>query len=344
MFHVKNPRKQSVRLVHDGAALHQGVCINSVLLQGPDLNNNLRGVLMRFREHPVAFIADVESMLKNFRVPRDQRDYLRFFWYRDNDPNKPLVEYRATVHIFGCTSSPVVATFGLQFCTRGDWPADYAVAILYIMLNFYVDDGLGSAPTAEKAINNLTKAREILSKYGIWLHKIMSNSQQVLNHFPVSERAMSKEDLIPSHCSIQHALGVAWDPSCDLFTMMPRLAPRKFTKRGVVGSVNSVFDPAGLVTPMALKGKLYQREIIPQKKKTPGVHTIGWDELLPEEKREKWEEWVKSLPEMERIEVPRALTPPTMTPVRQELHVFCDASEAAIGHVAYLRTVSVRPR
>ena len=257
MLHVKHPRKQSVRLVHDSAALHQGLCINSVLLQGPDLSNNLRGLLMRFREHPVAFIADVESMFKNFHVPRDQRDYLRFFWYKDNDTSKKLVEYRATVHIFGSTSSPVVATFGLQFCTRAEWPPSYAGAILCIMLNYYVDDGLGSAPTAEEAIDILRKAQEILSKYGIRLHKIMSNSQQVLNHFPESETAMTKEDLIPSHCSIQHALGVAWDPSRNLFTMMPRLAPRKFTKRGVVGSVNSVFDPAGLVTPVALKGKLY---------------------------------------------------------------------------------------
>ena len=53
----------------------------------------------------------------------------------------------------------------------------------------------------------------------------MSNSQQVLNHFPESERAMTKDDLIQSHCSIQHALGVAWNPSRDLFTMMPRWHP-----------------------------------------------------------------------------------------------------------------------
>ena len=156
--------------------------------------NNLRGVLMRFREHPVAYIADMESMLKNFHVPRDQRDYLQFFWYKDNDPSKKLVEYQATVHIFGCTSSPVVATFGLQFCSRAEWPPSYAGAILCIMLNFYVDDGLGSAPAAEEAIDILTKAQEILSKYIIRLHKIMSNSQQVLNHFRESERAMTTED------------------------------------------------------------------------------------------------------------------------------------------------------
>ena len=49
---------------------------------------------------------------------------------------------------------------------------------------------------------------------------------------------------------------------------------------------------------------------------------------------------MKSLPDMERIKVPWALTPPTMTSIRRKLHVFCDASEAAIGYVAYLRAVS----
>jgi len=36
--------------------------LNEQLLQGPDLTNTLIGVLLRFREHPVALMADVESM------------------------------------------------------------------------------------------------------------------------------------------------------------------------------------------------------------------------------------------------------------------------------------------
>ena len=86
------------------------------------MNNRLRGVLIRFREEPIAFAADIESMYNNFRVPRCQRDYLRFYWYAENDSTKPLVPYRATTHVFGLVSSPAVASFGLKHCVSYNKP------------------------------------------------------------------------------------------------------------------------------------------------------------------------------------------------------------------------------
>ena len=69
----------------------------SVLLSGPDLTNSLIGVLMRFRMETVTVVADIEQMFYCFGVAEKHRNFLRFLWYTNNDPTKPLIEYRMTV-------------------------------------------------------------------------------------------------------------------------------------------------------------------------------------------------------------------------------------------------------
>ena len=75
-------QKGKSRIVFDSAAKVKTteVCINDTLLKGPDRNNSLRGVLLRFRRHPHAVTADIENMFHQFAIPDHQRTYLRFFW------------------------------------------------------------------------------------------------------------------------------------------------------------------------------------------------------------------------------------------------------------------------
>lgn len=100
-----------IRVVFDSSAKHSGVSLNDVLLTGPDLNNSLLGVLMRFRKERVAIVADIQQMFHCFLVRDDHRNYLRFLWYKDNDPTK---EIRMKVHVFGNAPSPAVAIYGLR--------------------------------------------------------------------------------------------------------------------------------------------------------------------------------------------------------------------------------------
>ena len=72
-------QKEKSRIVFDAKAPTKDVCLNDTLLQGPDRNNSLRGVLMRFRSHPYAVTADIKNMFHNIAVPDDQYMYLRFF-------------------------------------------------------------------------------------------------------------------------------------------------------------------------------------------------------------------------------------------------------------------------
>ena len=116
------PRKGKARIVYDSAARTKGICINDLLRKGPDRNNALRGVIHRFRRHPYAVTADVENMFHQFAVPDDQKTYLRFFWYEDNDPSRPLIEWWSKVHLMGLKSSPAVANTGIRFAVRDQPP------------------------------------------------------------------------------------------------------------------------------------------------------------------------------------------------------------------------------
>ena len=57
VVHPAKPEK--VRVVFDCSAEYRGTSLSNQLISGPDLTNQLDGVLARFKEEPVAFIADV---------------------------------------------------------------------------------------------------------------------------------------------------------------------------------------------------------------------------------------------------------------------------------------------
>jgi len=61
-FTTYNNTKHTVRVVFDSSSEFQGVSLNKVLLPGPDLMNNLIGVLMRFCKEKIAVMCDVEQM------------------------------------------------------------------------------------------------------------------------------------------------------------------------------------------------------------------------------------------------------------------------------------------
>jgi hypothetical protein len=163
-------------------------------------------------------------------IYRKKIDYLRFFWFRDNDPNKKLVPHRAAVHIFGNRLSPAIAILGLRHTTAHPSAHAHPGAREFILNSFYVDDGLGAADTADQAINILKDARTILGRYNIRLHKIASSSETVLRTFPTSELAKDVDVIDLDRNPLHRSLGVSWDLKRDCLLIKFDLQEKPFTR------------------------------------------------------------------------------------------------------------------
>ena len=125
--------------------------LNDHLLTGPNLTNGLTAVLCRFLKHPIAVIFDVEKMFHRFHVSKEGRDYLRFLWWENRDTNSEPTEHRMKVHLFGASSSPGCANYGMKHLASQN-EKECPSAASFIRKHFYVDDGLISLKSVGEAI------------------------------------------------------------------------------------------------------------------------------------------------------------------------------------------------
>ncbi|XP_076832060.1 uncharacterized protein LOC143477359 [Brachyhypopomus gauderio] len=333
IFGVYHPQKKDqIRVVFDSSAKYEGLSLNDVLLRGPDMNNTLLGVLMRFRKEPIAVTADIQQMFYCFIVKEEDRDFLRFLWFKENDPNKQIIEYRMKVHVFGNSPSPAVAIYGLRKAALFGEKEHGAEAKQFIMRNFYVDDGLSSFPSEGEAISVLKSTKVMLAESSIKLHKIASNSRVVMDAFPPEERAKNLVDLelTVDPLPLQRSLGLTWNLQSDTFTFRVSREQKPFTRRGILSTVNGLYDPLGYVSPVTIQGKALVREL--------STENAEWDDPLPALKEEQWKLWTDSLCELEQLQIHRTYVPISLCSAKyREICVFSDASTMAISAVAYLK-------
>ena len=205
VIHARKPDK--VRVVFDCAAKYLGTSLNDQLMQGPDLNNNLIGVLMRFREEPYAVVADIESMFHQAKVDPRDCDALRFLWWPNGELHSTPAEYKMTVHVFGATSSPSCASFCLLRTAEDNKDAFPSEIVNTVRRNFYVDDCLKSVRTRHDARLLVRMLTELLSRGGFSLRKWIINDREVLASIPPNERAKSVVNLDLDKCPLSMLWG-----------------------------------------------------------------------------------------------------------------------------------------
>ena len=334
VYHSKKPNK--IRIVFDCSARYKGVALNDYLLQGPDLLNSMVGVLIRFREDPIAIMGDIEKMFHKFKVNEEHRDYLRFLWWESGNLESQPRSYRMKVHLFCATSSPGCANYGLKKLAIDNQNEFGKEATHFLLNDFYVDDGLTSCKNVAEAIQLIETTRQICAKANIRLHKLVSNHPEVLQSIPESERSETETlNINLEEVTIERALGIQWCIVSDEFHFRVTLAVKPKTRRGILSTVASIFDPMGYIAPFTLIGKQILEDMCRE--------NVGWDDPLSEDLATRWNRWLDELPALADIKIQRHVAPKEFGDiVSRELHHFSDASFSGYGQCSYLRIVNAR--
>ena len=334
---VTHPRKPGkVRVVFNCPVNFKGYNLNQHLLQEPDLNNMLLGVLLRWRKNEVAIVADIELMFYQVRVDPKDCDMLRYLWWPAGDITKEPVHYRMLVHVFGATSSPSCATYALRRTASDNQHTTSPDVIEAINSDFYVDDLLSSTPSVEEAVKLLQEVKRVLATGGFNLTKMMSNEREVLSTIPQEDQAPQLKDinLKQENLPTERALGVKWNAEADKLEFQLKEMNKRATRRNILSVMSSVFDPFGFVAPYVLRAKIILQQLCQAK--------LSWDEQIPDQQKRAWEKWLNELKSLDTVKIKRCLKPKNLGRVQDvQLHHFADASKDGYGAVTYIRQQNV---
>ena len=104
----------------------------------------------------------------------------------------------------------------------------------------------------------------------------MSNKKEVLEAIPVEAhlKGINELNLAVHPLPIERALGVKRCVENDSFRFHIELRDRPLTRRGVLSTIGSIYDPNGYLGPVTLKGKRILQQMCRDK--------LDWDSPVPE--------------------------------------------------------------
>ena len=341
--HKPDSKSTKIRIVFNPTAPFMGYVLNEFWAKGPDVINNLPGVLLRFREGLYAFAGDISKMYHAVRTTPLVQHTHRMLWRNgrvDKDPDH-LILTRVT---FGDKPSGAIATIAMRETaerSKDTHPRECDI----IKRDSYVDDILSSRNKISEVVNITKGIDTVLEKGDFVIKHWVTNAD--LTEVPEMEKlniVISEEEKV---------LGIWWDLKSDYLFLKAKVDftkvrygkttgttyssigdtfPKHLTRRMVLSQVAKLFDPLGFLVPFLLKAKLLMRKSFDN---STGCSS-KWDEQLSDERYQEWRKFFKELLSVENTNFPRCLRPKDVIG-EPMLIVFSDGSKEAFGACAYIR-------
>ena len=107
----EDKKTTKLRIIYDGSARGDGdeLSLNDCLQTGPNMIPKLFDILVKFRLHPIALVADIEKAFLMIGIAEEDRDKLRVLWFENsNDIHSPIIQFRFKKIVFGLRPSPAI--------------------------------------------------------------------------------------------------------------------------------------------------------------------------------------------------------------------------------------------
>ena len=357
---IRNDKQTTkLRIVYDASSKTNGPSLNDCLYAGPAFGQSIIDIVLRFRVHKVALVADIEKAFLMVSIAEEDRDVLRFLWFDNVTSELPeLLVLRFTRVTFGVSSSPFLLNATIQHHMEKYRTVDH-IFVDKFERSIYVDDVSFGADDEDKAFELYTKSKQWLMEGGFNLRKFVTNCSYLqeridrlectsaVAHKPTCHTSATLEDesyvkhtLGDSQGNLEgfKVLGVRWNPIDDTLVFdirhICKLAiEMEPTRRNIVGIASRFYDPLGILSPITVRFKLMFQDLC--------VKELNWDDQLSGEQLVKWKELVSGFHQERPILIPRWYSMGlTETSASYSLHGFSDASQRAYAAVVYLRVAT----
>ncbi|XP_026747883.1 uncharacterized protein LOC113508909 [Trichoplusia ni] len=317
------------RVVFDASAKGLNhVSLNDELLVGPQLQDDLRDIVMRSRLYRVCYASDIQKMYLQVLLHKQDADtYQRLLWREE--ASDPLKEYRMLRVTFGTASAPYLAVRTLHQ-VADDEGENHPEATRVIKSDFYMDDVISGEDTAEKAIQTAQEVSQILQRGGFILSKWSSNSTEFMQAIDANKRTTRVHLDLKLDGTVQ-ALGLIWNLGTDQFQYkinLPSMSD-KVTKRTILSDMQKLFDPLGWIAPSLILAKILIQKLWMEK--------VSWDDKINENLVDEWLTIREDFEEVKEVKIDRWLGTLRSEVDKIEIHGFSDASTRAYAAVAYVR-------
>ncbi|XP_035214637.1 uncharacterized protein LOC118188330 [Stegodyphus dumicola] len=275
-----------LRVVFDASAkCANGVSLNSLLLNGGIVQQDLFSIVTRFRTHTYVFSTDITKMYRQILVEETDRELQRILW--KSSSCSPVETYRLRTITYGTTCAPYLATRTLKALAE-EVQVCFPRASAVLFTDVYVNDILSGSENLEDTISLQVELINLLNKGGIQLHKCVSNHPDLLNDNKAIEYNFSSD----SH--LVKTLGMFWACISDNLTFKVNIeSEASFIKRDVLSTIASLFDPLGLIGPVITRAKIFLQNLWRQK--------LKWSDPIPPNDVKEWLNFLIQLPALNQV-------------------------------------------